>query len=168
MLAEYLIAAGIEPENPRWQASIGEAYSKIGDLVSALEAYQRAAELAPGFPEYWRLLALFSADNNVQLEEIGLPAAQQAVLLAPGDVTMLDALGYVYLSSGRYANAVEIFLSVIEGSPEYYPAHLHLAMAYLAQGDRTAAYNTLVFVRDTVNAGEYSDSARELLAKYFP
>lgn len=168
MLAEYLIAAGIEPENPRWRAGIADAHAGMGDLVSALAAYQRAVELAPAFPDYWRMLAVFCADNNVQLEEIGLPAAQQAVLLAPGDVVTLDALGYVYLSSGRYANAVEILLSVIEGSPEYYPAHIHLAMAYLAQGDRAAAYNILTFVRGSPTSGVYAKSAEELLDKYFP
>ena len=168
MLAEYLIAAGVEPENPRWQAGIGDAQAGIGDLVSALAAYQRAVELAPAFPDYWRMLAIFCADNNVQLEEIGLPAIQQAVLLAPGDIVTLDALGYVYLSSGRYANAVEILLSVIEDSPDYFPAHIHLAMAYLAQGDRAAAYNVLTFVRGSPNAGAYAGSARELLEKYFP
>ncbi len=168
MLAEYLIAAGIEPENPRWRAGIGDAYAGIGDLVSALASYQQAVQLAPAFPDYWRMLAVFCADNNVQLEEIGLPAAQQAVLLAPGDVVTLDALGYVYLSSGRYANAVNIFLSVIESSPEYFPTHIHLAMAYLAQGDRAAAYNVLTFVRSSPAAGAYADSAQGLLDKYFP
>ena len=168
MLAEYLIAAGIEPENPRWRAGIGDAYAGIGDLVSALAAYQQAVELAPGFPDYWRLLAIFCADNNVQLEEVGLPAIEQAVLLAPGDIVTLDALGYVYLSSGRYARAVETLRSVIESAPEYYPAHIHLAMAYLAQGDLPAAYNLLTFVRDSPGAGAYTDSARELLDKYFP
>lgn len=168
MLAEYLIAAGIEPENPRWRAGIGDAYAGVGDLVSALEAYQQAVELAPAYPDYWRMLAIFCADNNVQLEEIGLPAIQQAVLLAPGDIVTLDVLGYVYLSSGRYASAVETLRPITESAPDYYPAHIHLAMAYLAQGDHATAYNLLVYVRDSPNAGGYADSARELLGKYFP
>jgi tetratricopeptide (TPR) repeat protein len=168
MLAEYLIAAGIEPQNPQWRAGVGEAYSKNGDLVAALEAYQRAAELAPGVPEYWRLLALFCADYNVQLEEIGLPAAQRAASLAPDDPAVLDALGYVYLSTGRFASAEGILLSAIERSPEYFPAHIHLAMTYLAQGNRAAAYDSLVFVRDADGAGVYAETAKQLLEKYFP
>ncbi|MEN9563191.1 MAG: hypothetical protein RIR73_1435, partial [Chloroflexota bacterium] len=47
MLGEYQFAAQVEPQNPRWQASMAEAYARLGNLVSALEAYQRAVELAP-------------------------------------------------------------------------------------------------------------------------
>lgn len=168
MLAEYLIAAGIEPDNPQWQAGVGEAYSKTGDLVAALKAYQRAVELAPAVPDYWRLLALFCADYNAQLEEVGLPAAQQAALLAPEDPVVLDTLGYLYLSTRRFASAEGVLLSAIERSPEYFPAHIHLAMTYLAQGDRAAAYNSLVFARDSEGAGVYAETARQLLEKYFP
>ena len=167
MLAEYLLAAGIEPENPRWQANIGEAYTKLGDLVSALMAYQRAVELAPTHADYWRLLAVFCAENNVQIEEVGMPAAQQALTLAPNDPAALDALGYVYLSTGRYASAETSLAQAIEISPEYFPAHIHLAMTYLAQGNQPAAFNSLTYVRDAEGAGIYAEAARQLLDKYF-
>lgn len=167
MLAEYSLAARIEPENPRWQASLGEAYSKIGDLVTALKAYQRAVELAPTQADYWRLLAIFCAENNVQVEEVGMPAAQQAYVLSPNDPASLDALGYTYLSTGRYASAELAFSQAIEISAQYYPAHIHLAMNYLAQGNRAAAFNSLTYVRDAEGAGVYAETARQLLDKYF-
>lgn len=168
MLAEYLLAAGIEPENPRWQAGVGEAQTKLGRLVEALAAYQRAAELAPAEPEYWRLLALFCVENGAQAEEVGLPAAQQAYSLAPDDVSVLDALGYAYLSTGRYASAEKALMNAIEASPEYFSAYIHLAMTYLAQGNRAGAFDMLVFVRDAPGAGVYAETARQLLDKYFP
>lgn len=167
MLAEYLLAAGIEPENPRWQASIGEAYAKLGDLVLALKSYQRAVELEPNSAEYLRLLAFFCAENTIQIEEIGLPAAQQAFALAPTDPAVLDTLGYVYLSTGRFANAELILMQALEIAPEFYSAHIHLALTHLAQGNRAAAFNLLTFVRDAQNAGGYADAARQLLDKYF-
>jgi tetratricopeptide (TPR) repeat protein len=167
MLAEYLLAAGIEPENPRWQASVGEAYSKLGDLVKALAAYQRAVELAPSEAVYWRLLAIFCSENNVQVEEVGLPAAQQALLLAPDDPSALDALGFAYLSTGRFANAEDTLLQAVEIAPEYFPAHIHLAMTYLAQGNQSAAFNSLTYVRDAEGAGVYAEVAQQLLDKYF-
>ena len=168
VLAEYSLANEYEPTNPAWLAGIGEAQAKLGDLISALTAYQRATELAPADSLYWRLLANFCADNNIYLEEIALPSAQQAMSLAPNEAANLDALGYVYFLSGRYANAELNFLAAIKLSPEYFPAHLHLAANYLAQGNRPAAYNSLTYVRDADSSGVYRESAQQLLNKYFP
>lgn len=168
MLAEYLLAAEYDPQNPAWRAAIGDAYVKLGDLVAALSAYQRAVELAPGDPAYWRRLAVFCAENGVHLEEIGLPAAQQAVLLAPEDALAWDVLGLAYFSTGRFANAEQALLKAIELAPRHFPAHLHLALNYLAQGDRAAAFHTLTFVRDADLSGEHREAAVKLLARYFP
>lgn len=167
MLAEYRYAAGLEPENPRWQVGMAEAYTKSGDLISALAAYRSAVELAPDQADYLRLLAIFCAENNVQVEQVGLPAAQKAVTLSANDPVSLAALGYVYLSSGRYASAEESLTLAITLAPDYYPAHLHLALTYLAQGNRIAAFNSLTYVRDAPGAGADAETARQLLDKYF-
>jgi tetratricopeptide (TPR) repeat protein len=167
-LAEYLLAAGYDPQNPVWQASIGDAYTKTGDLVAALAAYQRATELEPNEPTYWRLLAFFCADNGVSIEDIGLPAAQKAVDLAPNDPLALDTLGYTYYSTGRYANAERILTDVAARFPEQYPAYIHLAMNYLAQGNGDAAYRALIYVRDADPGGADGELAARLLGKYFP
>ncbi|GAB1470160.1 hypothetical protein MASR2M66_10370 [Chloroflexota bacterium] len=167
MLAEYLLAAGIEPKNPRWQASVGDAYAKLGDLVSALNAYQNAVALAPGNADYWRQLAFFCAENAVQVEDVGLPAAQQAFALAPNDPAVLDALGYSYLSTSRFASAKQIFEQALALVPDYFPAHIHLAMTCLAQGDMASAFNSLTYVRDADETGTYAVIAQQLLDKYF-
>ncbi|MBL8049690.1 MAG: tetratricopeptide repeat protein [Anaerolineales bacterium] len=168
VLAEYSLANEYDPTNPAWLAGIGEAHTKLGDLISALEAYQSAVELAPADATYWRLLAMFCADNNFYIEEIGLPSAQQAVSLASNDAANQDALGYIYYLSGRHANAELSFLQAIELSPEYFPAHLHLALNYIVQGNRPAAFNALTYVRDADTSGLYRESALDLLNKYFP
>jgi tetratricopeptide (TPR) repeat protein len=168
MRAEYSLAAMYEPENPAWQAGLGDAYLKSGDLVSALAAYRRATELAPNESTYWTLLAVFCAQNNVYLDEVGLPAAQKAVELSPNDPSVLDALGWVYLASGRYASAEQILLDVTERFPEYLPAHLRLAMTYLAQGNYPKAKEKLVFIQNTDLDGAHGELAGKLLQQYFP
>lgn len=168
MRAEYALAAEFDPTNPAWQASLGDAYLKLGDLASALAAYQKAAELAPTDPTYWRLLANFCAENGVHVEDIGLPAAQNAAQLAPNDPFTLDALGWSYLSSGRYANAEQILLDVIARYPNHFPAYIHLAMTHLAQGNRAAAFNQLTYVRDADAGDLYSAQADAMLKQYFP
>lgn len=167
-LKEYLTAIALEPDNPAWFVNAGEAYAKTGDLLAALGMYQRATELVPQDATYWRALALFCAENNIYIEEIALPAAQQAQTLLPNDPANLDALGYVYFLSSRFANAEIYFLQAIENSPNYYGAYLHLAMNYLAQGKRADAYNALTVIRDAESSGEFREAALQLLEKYYP
>ena len=57
----------MEPDNPTWLVSMGESHANLGDLIDALGAYQKAATLAPDDPGYWRLLAIFCAQNNVNV-----------------------------------------------------------------------------------------------------
>jgi tetratricopeptide (TPR) repeat protein len=168
MLAEYLLAAQYDPANPAWQAEIGNAYFKGGDIAAALKAYQHATELAPDDSTYWRLLAVFCAENGVHVEDVGLPAAQKAVELAPDDPFALDALGWSYFSSGRFANAGQILLDLIKRFPNHLPAHIHLAMNYLAQDNRAAAFNELTQVRAADVNGADGLYAEQLLKKYFP
>ena len=153
---------------PRGRLRLGNAYIKRGDLVAALAAYQHATELAPNESTYWRLLAVFCAENGVHLEDVGLPAAQKAVDLAPDDPSALDALGWAYLSSGRYANAEQILLDVIKRFPDHLPAHIHLAMTYLAQGNRAAAFDKLIYVQSADPNGADGEMAKQLLKQYFP
>jgi tetratricopeptide (TPR) repeat protein len=168
MLAEYLSAAESEPTNPAWQASIADAYFKNGDIISALTAYQHATELAPTDATYWRLLAGFCAENGVRIEDIGLPAAQKAVELAPDDPFAFDVLGWAYFSSGRYINAEQTLLDVTKRFPNHLPAHIHLAMTYIAQGNHSAALSELNYVRDADAGGADGAAAVQLLRKYFP
>jgi tetratricopeptide (TPR) repeat protein len=167
-LAEYALAAKYEPQNPAWQAGMGSAYAGNGDLVSALSAYQRAVELAPNEAAYWSLLAVFCADYGIYLEEIGLPAANKAVGLSPDDPAALDALGWVYLSSGRYASAEQTLSAAAARFPDSPPISIHLAMTYLAQGNHSAAFETLTRAKNLDPRGVYGETAARLLERYFP
>jgi tetratricopeptide (TPR) repeat protein len=168
MRAEYALAAMYEPDNPAWQAGLGDSYAKSGDLVSSLAAYRRATELAPDESAYWALLAVFCADNNVYLEEVGLPAAKKAVELSPDDSSALAALGWVYLASGRYASAEHTLLDVTDRAPDDLSAHFHLALTYLAQGNSSAAREKLIFIQNTDPEGPHGELAGQLLKEYFP
>ena len=93
---------------------LGEAYAASGDLVAALEAYEDAVELAPQESTYWRLLALFSAENEVQVLDVGVAAGLKAVELAPRDPQALDALGWAYAQAGYLIKAEEALLRALD------------------------------------------------------
>ena len=160
---EFQTAAKLEPENPAWYVSIGEEFSKLGDLILALQAYQHATTVAPKDAQYWRLLANFCAQNNVNIPDVGIPAAERAVSLTPGDPFALDTLGWTMALGGRYYEA-ELYLSrALERDPELASAHLHLALVYMEKDDRASMYDHLIRARDLGN-----EEARALLAQYFP
>lgn len=167
-LNEYLQAVEFDPKNPAWVSAVGESYQLVGDMPRALEYYQLAAELAPNESAYWRLLAAFCAANNIYIEEIGLPAAQKAVELAPEDALAYDSLGWVYYASGRLTLAQEALNKAIEIDARLYAARFHLIYTFLAQSNRAAAYNELTLVRDADKDGEAGKLAQELLQQYFP
>jgi tetratricopeptide (TPR) repeat protein len=167
-LQEYQAAASSEPQNPAWSASLGETYSSMGDLVSALASFEKATQQAPGDPLYWRLLATFCLENNIQVDEIGLPAARKALDLAPDDPLALDILGWAELAAGQPWAAQETLLKAVRTAPEYALAHFHLSQAYLQTGDRTAAYNQLKLVVQLNPGGPLGAQAAQLLEQQFP
>jgi tetratricopeptide (TPR) repeat protein len=161
-LAEFQAAAKLDKENPAWQVSIGETYSKLGDLIRALEAYQAATQLVPEDAGYWRLLALFCAQNNVNIKTVGVPAAEQAVVLDKNDSASLDLLGWLLFLDKRYPESESRLKQALKLDPQNALAHLHMGMLHLQTGDRTAAYTHFVTARDLGNT-----DAEVILNQYF-
>jgi Flp pilus assembly protein TadD len=162
-LTEFHTAAALEPENPTWLVSIGESHANLGDLIHALESYQKATALAPEDPSYWRLLAIFCAQNNVNVKDVGVPAAQKAVILTGEDATSLDVLGWLLTLDAREEEAGRMLNRALELDPQNSSAHLHLGMLYMQTNDRTSAYNHLVQARE-----EGNKEAEMILNQYFP
>ncbi len=167
-LAQFQWAAVIEPENPAYIAALGDAYAFAGDLPSALAAYTRAAELAPTDAAYWRMLAVFCGEYHYQAEEVGVPASQQVLALAPDAASSYDLLGWTYLAAGIHDLAEENLLAALRLDPDYAPAHLHLGMAYLEMGRPEAARVHLLEAQALDPQGPDGLTAGKLLALYFP
>jgi tetratricopeptide (TPR) repeat protein len=162
-LAEFESAVRLEADNPTWFVSIGESHAKLGDLIRALQAYQPATTLAPEDPSYWRLLAIFCAQNRVNIKDVGIPAAQRAVILTKDDVASLDVLGWLLTLDTRYEEAARMLTRALELDPQNAPVHLHLGMLYLETDQRTLAYDHIVQARDLGNS-----EAEAILKQYFP
>ena len=162
-LTEFEAAARLEPDNPTWQVSIGESHAKLGDLIQSLNSYQTATTLAPDDPGYWRLLAVFCAQNNVNVKDVGVPAAQKAVVLDGEDANSMDVLGWLLTLDARHAEAKRTLNRALELDPQNASAHMHLGMLYLQMNDRASAYDHLVQARDLG-----SREAEVILNQYFP
>ena len=167
-LADYLQAARLEPQNAEWQVAVGDVQGMSGNLIAALDAYQKATELAPDNAAYWRHLAAFCADNAIQVEEVGLPAAKKAAGLAPHDPTVLDALGWSYTQAGLLFNAEQNLVKATKLDPKMALAHLHLGEMYLRKGDQASARAELRIASELDTDGPVGSLASQLLKQYFP
>ncbi len=166
---EYLTqAAASNPDNPALQAEIGNFLSEMGDLPSAQSFYERATKLAPANPVYWRMLAEFCMRHGSQIRQLALPAARQAVILSPQDPASLDVMGQVLFLLGDYANAERFLLGAIQIDPGYAPAHLHLGMNSLMQGQPSPALQQLTLAGTLAPGTPVADQAQRLLQRYFP
>ena len=166
-LSVFQEIAELEPENPSWQSTIGDIYARSGDLPPALDAHRRAISLAKGDPRYWHSLALFSVQYGVQMEEIGLPAVQKAIGLAPKEAIFVDTLGWIYFNLAREDEAEEAFFDALELDPNLGIAHLHLGFLYLKRNHLNLANSHLLQAREFSFGTLVGEQATELLEKYF-
>lgn len=156
------------PDNPALQVELGGALALTGDLAGALEAYQRAATLAPSNPDYWRLLADFCVKHEYQVRQIALPAARQAAALNPSDPANLDMLGQALLLLQDLTSAERAFQRALEVDSNFAPAHVHLGLAFILRGERAQAYRKWMQVVQADPNSPAADQARRLLKNYFP
>jgi len=162
-LTEFQAAAKLQPDDPTLYVAIGESFSKLGDMIRALEAYRYAAALVPDDVNYWRLLAQFCGQNNINVKDVGIPAAQRAVVLQPDDAGLHDLLGWLLLLDARYPEAERTLLHALELDSQNASVHFHLGMLYFQLEDRSLAQGYFIRARDLGNT-----DAQVVLNQYFP
>lgn len=162
-------AAEADPDNPTLQIEIGSTLTQLGEITSAQKYYQRAVEMAPDDPIYWRALAAFSVNYELQVREIGLSAARQAVVLSPEDPASLDVMGRVFTLLDDPLSARRFLLRALLNDPGYAPARLHLGLLYLIEGDTPAAREQISLAHSLASPGTPTAlQAGRLLQRYFP
>ena len=161
-------AAALDPENPAIQVEIGSTLNEMGDFNTALEYYQKAVELAPQDARFLHLLAQFSFQNNTLVEEVGLEAARNALLLNVDDPVALDLMGYGYYLLGNQPLAQRFLFRALELTPEDPRPWFHLGLVSLALGENQRAYESLARAVDLDPASPVAEQAMRVLARYFP
>jgi Flp pilus assembly protein TadD len=114
------------------------------------------------------LLAAFSAQYNLQVEDVGLPAAQMAVELTGEDSLALDMLGWTLTLLERYDEARDALEHALSLDPELALGHLHLGIVMMQTNDWEAAREHLRQARDFDEGGPVGEQAQVLLNQYFP
>lgn len=127
-------AAGIAPNDPDIQNSLGEALERLGALDAAVSAFRAAEQARPGFRK---------ASNNLILALVksgkGAEAVQRArafVKEAPTDPDRYFTLGLALSDQDAY-QAIEAFRRALDLAPDHALARYNLALV-LNRSDRQA------------------------------
>jgi len=139
--------------------TLGNVMDSEGWVVQAMTAH-------PNDAEAWIALARFYIENDYHVEESGIPAARQAVILAPTNDRALDILGLGWFRAGDFSTAERFFLRALEQNPDSASAHLHLGMCLQEEGRDTEAKAELESALRLDPAGSVGKQAGEMLAKY--
>jgi Flp pilus assembly protein TadD len=102
------------------------------------------------------------------VHDVGLPAARQAVILDGENPDNLDTLGQALFLEGDLGNAERNYQRAIELQPEHAPAHLHLGLVYMLQGERDLARQEWEQVASLAPGSPEADQAERLVKNYFP
>lgn len=122
-----------EPDQGIWQQELGNTYIQLGNPEKALQAFKNATEIEPGNAYFWINLAKLSGDYKLDIEEIGLPAARQSLLVDENNGEALDTLGWLLLILKDYTSAERFLMAAYYQEPESALVNLHLGQLYYFQ-----------------------------------
>ena len=124
---ELLRAVKLMPREPQAHAQLAEAHRRGGDVAGTVDAYRRAAELAPADPEYaYRLGKAYLTFAQWAHERI--------LQIDPNSARLHQALGREYLRQGRVDLARRAFEQAAEVDPTLPEIHLALARIHFDEG----------------------------------
>jgi Flp pilus assembly protein TadD len=152
-----------DPENAALRVEMAEAFLDLSNYAQAEEWYQGAVEVASDDVDFHLLLAAFYLRHLYRVAEGGLPAAQAAVALAPGDARAHDLLGWAYHLTGRPIEAQQALSQALALAPDLVSAHYHLGSLYATSGQRELARRHLQRAADLDTGGYYRSRAEAVL-----
>ena len=113
-------------------------------------------------------LGEFCAENQMQVSEVGLPAARSALTLTSNSAPALDLMGRMMIALGDTDSAERFLQQAIEKDASFAAAHLHLGQLYLQQNQIEKAYQPLESASQMAgNDAETGLLAKRLLVRYF-
>ena len=120
------LAAPIAARLANQHAELAEAYAEAGALDRAVEQYERAQELGPGFVDLRYRMARLLLESGRSLE--AREALEEVLRSRPNFVDASAALGLAHYLSGDALGARDIWKKCLQRRPENARVEAYLAM----------------------------------------
>lgn len=121
-------AVAIDGRNPGYLANLGEAYRRMGEPERAVDAFGRAAALAPDFAA--AQFGLANALKDLGRLEEAVEHYKATLRVEPDHARAFYNLGNTFLGLGRFRSAIECFQAALALSPDFPQAHNNLGVAF--------------------------------------
>jgi tetratricopeptide (TPR) repeat protein len=164
-------AASTDPNNLSLLEDLANTMIQAGQIEEAFETLNEFVEAAPEDSLAWTVLARVSIENDLQVEEVGIPAARQAVMLAPDEIEPQLLLGRAYLLLGNTQLAERFFSQANLTAPNLPEPHYYLGLLYYNLYEFESAQSHLqAAIRLAAEDGntEFQNLAEMLLDKISP
>ena len=165
--AELKQIAELQPDQAIWQIELGNTAVLMGDLSTSLQYFQSATEIEPSNPQTWMALGNFSAVNQMQLQDVGLPAARTALALTSNGAPALDLMGRVMVGLEDMVSAERFLQQAIEKDDHFAAAQLHLGQLYLQENQPEKAYTPLTLASQSAGSDAETGMLAKRLDRYF-
>jgi tetratricopeptide (TPR) repeat protein len=160
-LDALLLALSLDAGNPAICAELAETYRQMGDLASAGFWFQQAVQFSNNDPEVQRLLALFYAEEAVELAALGLDVPGQINTLAPTDADAHAELAWSFYQAGDVTTATREINAALSIDPLNSRALYYQARMLLDTGNTQQAVSNLQLV--AVSGSEFAAEAQRIL-----
>jgi tetratricopeptide (TPR) repeat protein len=148
------------------QFNIGVAYMAKKDEKAAEEAWKKAIEMKPDYPE--ALNALSTLYNNQKRFDEAAAMSAKAASAGGGTGGSADAVfnqGIILWNQGKIAEAKTKFEEAIKANANYPDAHYQLGMALLNEGKLTEAVTEFETYVKLAPDGQYATQAKGMIAQ---
>ncbi|WP_294429402.1 tetratricopeptide repeat protein [uncultured Treponema sp.] len=141
---------------------IANIYLQQDDLENAVIYQEKSCEL---HPEYRSLVSLGMTRHLLSQDDLAEEAYKKAVNLNPKKGEAFASLGALYISQGKYSDAIENLQKAAEFEEKIAVIHANLAVAYAASGDGENARKEFKIAESLKceNLDEFKERAAEFL-----
>jgi len=163
-IAKFTEALAIAPTCFDCQFNIGVAQMAKKDEKAAEEAWKKAIEMKPDYPEALNALSTLY-NNQKRFDEAAAMSAKAASGGGTGGADATFNQGIILWNQGKIAEAKVKFEETLKANPNHPEAHYQFGMALLNEGKLTEAVAEFESYVKLAPDGQYATQAKGMIAQ---